>query len=79
MKFKFLSFLFLGLTSLCTNQDEKPDIIGSWTWVESSGGFAGKTINPETTGDSISIVFTKKKYKYFIITCYCWYIYIHNE
>ncbi len=36
-----------------------PDIIGSWTWTESTGGIAGVTKNPESSGESWSIEFRK--------------------
>lgn len=44
----------------CTYSDEKEidnAILGSWKWVNSSGGFAGTTDTPESTGESRRVVF----------------------
>ena len=38
---------------------ESKQLIGSWNWVESSGGFAGNTINPTTEGYSKQMEFSE--------------------
>jgi hypothetical protein len=50
------------MTPLCSQKNQVPQLLGTWTWLESSGGFAGKTETPETTGNIISITFSKDKY-----------------
>ncbi len=52
-------------------EDEKIDIYnqvhGNWEWVSSSGGIAGITLTPESTGDSKLIIFeTSGTYRKFI-------------
>lgn len=53
-----LLFLILFLTS-CTEQinskNEVSTLTATWSWVSSSGGIAGTTINPTTTGKSIKL------------------------
>ena len=38
-----------------TTQDR---LVGSWAWVEATGGIAGETRTPESTGESMTLVFS---------------------
>ncbi len=58
-------FLFLLLVSLfilgCSNDDDQNsslNLIGTWDWVRSSGGFAGEIITPESTGTTMTLIIT---------------------
>lgn len=60
---KFLSLLLVLILFSCEHEDRKSDIqsyilSGKWNWIESSGGFAGITYTPESTGEKIIIEFT---------------------
>lgn len=33
-------------------------LVGSWIWVESTGGFAGMTRTPASTGETLTLAFT---------------------
>lgn len=43
----------------CDNSEEKcvDDVVGTWIWIQSSGGIAGETQTPESTGESRKVVF----------------------
>lgn len=45
--------------SLSSQTDQKK-LIGKWTWIESSGGFAGEITSPVTEKYEIQVEFTKK-------------------
>ena len=64
MRFYIIILLFL----LSCNTGFEPDskVLLSWTWVQSSGGFAGQTTTPASTGDEIRIEFTTKTYKKYV-------------
>jgi hypothetical protein len=56
-------FLLAG----CTKQEYLGfNIIGNWKWVESSGGFSGKTETPKTTGNSILLEISKSSVKKYV-------------
>jgi len=65
-KYIFISivFLFLG----CSNSEVpslQSELLGEWQWIESSGGIAGVTHTPESTGEEHVLIFrsnTVKKY-----------------
>jgi len=40
--------------------DEAARIVGTWQWIESTGGIAGVTRTPASTGESIRAIFTSK-------------------
>lgn len=39
--------------------DATPNIVGTWSWVESTGGIAGVTKTPESSGETWTIEFRK--------------------
>ena len=39
------------------SEENTTPLIGKWKWIQSSGGFAGETVTPESTGESRSIEF----------------------
>ena len=55
--FTFLILVFTILTSCESNSniDDSSTIIGNWIWIESSGGIAGQTNTPESTGVQIEL------------------------
>lgn len=38
---------------------EIEDLVGEWDWVESSGGIAGLTLTPASTGETMTLRFTE--------------------
>lgn len=52
----------------CSSDDDNlnTELIGTWTWTETSGGIAGTTENPQTTGDQRSIKFTNTVVKRYL-------------
>jgi hypothetical protein len=67
---KSLGFLFLlTITMSCSDNDDTADknLIGTWSWVSSSGGIAGTIDTPATTGKNIDLKFTNDG-KYFYYT-----------
>ncbi|TDD96172.1 hypothetical protein [Flavobacterium cellulosilyticum] len=56
-----LLFLLLILTS-CTDQNDSNNegnsLSATWVWVSSSGGIAGVTNTPKSTGNSIELIMT---------------------
>ena len=64
MKYLFITLVFFSSMSFCSKKVEsqiKNKIIGKWTWIQSSGGFAGRIETPATTNKEISIEFTSEK------------------
>ncbi|WPR71344.1 hypothetical protein SLW70_15630 [Flavobacterium sp. NG2] len=66
---KIASFLLIGIFIICCSSDKNiPDhhsLLGNWNWIESTGGFAGVTLTPESTGNTIILQIsntTIKKY-----------------
>jgi hypothetical protein len=49
----------------CSVNDEKTtaEIVGTWNWIGSSGGIAGTTETPESTGDERKLVISKDSIK----------------
>ncbi len=65
MKNLFLLFTFIGIFLSCSKEVKTQvnvEIIGKWIWVETSGGFAGTITTPKSTGNRITIEFTKTSY-----------------
>lgn len=54
-----LIFSFILFTS-CSDKvlPETNEIMGTWNWISSSGGFAGSIYTPESTGENIVLEFT---------------------
>jgi hypothetical protein len=68
---KILFLLFIGLSiSSCSNDDDDNqnsslNLVGTWNWTRSSGGFIGETTTPASSGDIIRLEITNtviKKY-----------------
>lgn len=53
---RYFTLLLIGFTFInCSNDDVENNttdsgLIGTWNWIESSGGFDGRTETPESTG-----------------------------
>lgn len=53
-----LLFLYLPGCSKVTSPTEPVlDVLGNWNWVESVGGFAGRTMTPKSEGFTLRLVF----------------------
>lgn len=65
-----LLFLITIITSCSvqnTNISADKNLIGTWSWISSSGGIAGTTVTPATTGKTIDLKITSDN-KYFYYT-----------
>lgn len=65
MKNLIILLSLISSISFCSKNVEsqiKKELTGKWSWIESSGGIMGKTINPATTGNQITIEFTSDKF-----------------
>ena len=65
----YFLLLFLGIIFInCSNEDTNfnNQIVGSWNWLESSGGIAGTTETPTSTGNVITIVISNDSFQQFI-------------
>ncbi len=50
----------------CSNDDEiNNQLLGSWNWLESSGGISGTTTTPASTGNTITLVISNNSLKQF--------------
>jgi hypothetical protein len=68
MKNIIFTFILIALMG-CSNSDEselKSQLIGKWKWVESSGGIDGRTETPASTGNAVTLEFTRTTMKTFI-------------
>lgn len=54
--------ILIFITSCDSGVKPEHGLMYQWNWLGSSGGFAGQTITPASTGDKIIIEFTSKKY-----------------
>ena len=54
MKNYLRPFLLVIVFVSCSNNDDDIDnqLVGSWNWLESSGGIAGTTETPQSTGET---------------------------
>ncbi|MCZ4695544.1 hypothetical protein DWB61_12530 [Ancylomarina euxinus] len=70
MKRIFLIVLFVGLLFSCSDDEKEQlfvaEIIGSWDWVESTGGIDGRTETPASTGNEIVVEFWGASYKKYV-------------
>tara|TARA_R110000868_G_scaffold105474_2_gene289807 strand:- start:72 stop:467 length:396 start_codon:yes stop_codon:yes gene_type:complete len=68
---KILLFLILiailGINCSRDNDEEEINsaIIGEWNWIKSTGGFAGGTYTPESTGENRMLIISSDSIKYF--------------
>lgn len=67
---KNFTFLILVMSLLIScesnsNIDDSSSISGNWIWVESSGGIAGQTNTPESTGNQIELEISQYTIKRF--------------
>ena len=69
MSYLLLICISLYLIKDCTTSnspDAKHKIIGRWIWLQSSGGWTGGTITPESVGYEMTVVFEQNgKYNEF--------------
>ncbi len=66
---KSLLLTLIGFTIWsCSNNDDNTNIsfLGNWNWISSSGGIAGITETPESTGDERKIEITTDSLKGYI-------------
>ena len=47
----------LVLAAACSTDPEENPLVGAWSWVESTGGIAGVTLTPASTGQTMSLRF----------------------
>ena len=59
-----LVFVLAGCSSAV--EPSTKALVGSWEWVESSGGFAGTTTSPSSTSSSRQIVITATTIQYYL-------------
>lgn len=61
---KIVVLLLISLVTLsCTKDDDSPvtaNLTGEWTWVKATGGLAGDTHTPQSTGEIITLVISNK-------------------
>ena len=66
---KILFLTLIGLLTMnCSNDDDgeiRTNIIGQWNWIKSTGGIAGSTYTPESTGENKRLIITSDSIKYF--------------
>ena len=67
MKLRLVLFIlsFLSVAQTCNKEIPLPNpemkkLFGKWNWIETSGGFTGKTITPALTRYALEIEFTKE-------------------
>lgn len=68
MKNLLLLTLIALLTLNCSSDDDveiSSTIIGRWNWTKSTGGIAGITYTPKSTGENRKIIISSDSIKYF--------------
>ena len=66
---KYILLILVGFSIWsCSVNDEKTtgEIIGNWNWIGSSGGIAGTTETPESTGDKRKLEISKDSIKSYL-------------
>jgi len=63
--FTFILIALMGCSD-SDNSDLRSQLNGKWKWIESSGGIDGRTETPESSGNSVTIEFTRTTVKTFI-------------
>lgn len=82
---KFLLFvLLISLFYACADDTSVPnDLVGKWNWISSSGGIAGTTYTPGSTGETIVLEFTSdsvyKQYRNDLLIVNCEFSIIQAE
>ena len=69
MKKTFFALIIIAILSSCTKKDDidvASEILGTWTWVKSTGGVSGNTETPESTGKEITLEVTEDTYKRYV-------------
>jgi len=56
--------LSLSCCSILGSNSNHSDIVGNWKWIKSTGGFAGHTITPDSTGYSQQQLHFSKDHKF---------------
>lgn len=62
----FLPIAFLLIISCDSGINPDSALLTEWDWVSSIGGFAGTISTPATTGENVSIEFTKSTYRKYV-------------
>jgi len=60
LKFKIFIFSIIFILVSCNKEsDNNPNkaLSGKWDWMQSTGGFAGQTYTPQSTGETVAIEF----------------------
>lgn len=67
---KKIFLLFIGFLMMQCSTDknlpENKSILGKWNWIESTGGIAGVTLTPKSTGNTITLEISKNTIKKFV-------------
>lgn len=67
---KYIFIMFLGIICLsCSKNDNTSNsslLVGTWKWIESSGGIDGRTETPITTGNSIKLEISSNSVKKYL-------------
>jgi hypothetical protein len=58
--------LMIGSCSTDKNVPEYQAILGKWNWIDSTGGIAGMTLTPKSTGKTIQLEISKTIIKKFV-------------
>lgn len=58
--------ILIFITSCDSGVKPEHGLMYQWNWLYSSGGFAGHTISPASTGDEIRIEFSSKKFHNYV-------------
>lgn len=69
MKQLLTILVLVFLMSSCAkeeDQDEPVEFIGNWSWIETSGGIAGITETPESTGSSVKLEISSGSIKRYV-------------
>ncbi|MCF8371937.1 MAG: hypothetical protein K9H64_09960 [Bacteroidales bacterium] len=69
MKKIFLFLLIIGTLSSCSKKDSflnSTDLLGTWTWIKSTGGISGTVETPESTGNQVTIEITEDMFAKYV-------------
>jgi len=65
-KYIILTLFILVVTGCDQKISPDSNLVGTWTWISSSGGFAGSIETPMSSGEDIRIEFTKSRFKKYV-------------